>query len=271
MLFRSPWPIDPRAVLISFLQQGPWWWLWWRQAEAPVEAAPSPRWTSRGLPPEPQPGCSPARGASEPLHGFQGALRAGGARFQLLLPPGAHLRVGAAREAWGWGTFTERSGQRRPGRKLPPPAPTRLRAPRQCWQGCGGSSREVRRAGVSDPHWPPRTVRASAGRGPRGAAEWVPGRAGPSGRRGGGHAGRAGAELIKAHGLAEGGGSRRAASRPARPPRAAERVKSRAQRSPRGRADTGASADPGRPHRRGSADPGPGRRSRRKRRRSGPC
>ena len=24
-----PWPIDPRAVLISFLQQGPWWWWWW--------------------------------------------------------------------------------------------------------------------------------------------------------------------------------------------------------------------------------------------------
>lgn len=170
---------------------------------------------------------------SEPLHGPRGrcgpgskvsaapATRGALASGVLSEKPGARALFPSASGCDGWGGSCP---ARTHGLRKAPPRLLRV----------GGSYREVRRAGFSGPHWTSRTVRASAGHEPRGAAEWVPGRAGPSGRRGGGHAGRAGAELIKAHGLAEGGGSRRAASRPARPPRAAERVASRARRSAAG-------------------------------------
>ena len=65
--------------------------------------------------------------ASEPLHGPRGRCGPGEQGFGCSCHAGRTCEWGAVREARGWGTFTERSWLRRPGRKLSPPAPTRLR------------------------------------------------------------------------------------------------------------------------------------------------
>lgn len=242
-------------------------WRWW---QARVEAARSPRRTSRASRPDIQPGRGPgpAGGASEPPHGPQGALRV---RVRGSKAPAAPAVRGA--DAGGvlprkpgdrapFCPFLEPSGPGPPGEKRPPPAPTRLRAAAPRLLRVEVFSGSTPHGGLRSPlagpgregWWGARAARS--GGGVAGACRAVGEARGRARREGGGRAYKGG---LREEGAAE--------PRPAvlgfrEPPRAVRCA------PPRGRADTGASAGPSRRHRRGAVGPGPRRRTRRARRRS---